>query len=90
MARPNLQLQLAHSPVLRYGLAATSFAIALGLALPAQRYGFHNVEVPLFRFAVAVSAWYAGSKPAVLASLVGWFSGEPRLNISGSSDLQDP
>jgi hypothetical protein len=24
------------------------------------------------------------------ASLVGWFSGEPRLNISGSSDLQDP
>jgi K+-sensing histidine kinase KdpD len=126
MARPNLQLQLARSPVLRYGLAATSFAIALGLALLAQHYGFHNVEGPLFLFAVAVTAWYPGLGPAVLAaalaiaffdyffteprytfyvrsaalpyrivfasfaSLVGWFSGEPRLKISGSSDLQDP
>jgi trehalose/maltose transport system substrate-binding protein len=31
MARPNLQLQFAHSPVLRSGLAAPSFAFALGL-----------------------------------------------------------
>jgi hypothetical protein len=48
MARQNLQLQLARSPVLRYSLAATSFAIALGLALLAQRYGFRNLEVSLF------------------------------------------
>ena len=64
MARPNLQLQLAHSPVLRYGLAVASFGIALGLALLAQRYGFRNVEAPLFLFSVAITAWYAGPRPA--------------------------
>jgi hypothetical protein len=55
MARPNLQLHFAHSPVLRYGLATGSFAIALSLALLAQRYGFRNLEVPLFLFAIAVT-----------------------------------
>lgn len=118
MARRNLQLQLARSPVLRYGPAATSFAIALGLALLAQRYGFRNLEVSLFLFSVAVTPCHAGSGAAVLAvafsiaftdyifteprytfyvtssdlpylivfasftSIVRWFSGEPRLNIS--------
>jgi PAS domain S-box-containing protein len=67
MARPNLQLQLAHSPVLRYGLAATSFAIALGLALLAQRYGFRNVADPLFLFAIAIAVWFAGIGPGMLA-----------------------
>ena len=67
MAQPKLQLQFAHSPVLRYGLAVASFAIALGLALLGQRYGFRSVEVPLSLFAVAVTAWYARPGPAVLA-----------------------
>src|SRR5258708_26170105 len=67
MARPNLQSQIAHSPVLRYGLAVTSFVIILGLALLAQRYDFRNVEIPLFLFALALTAWYAGAGPAVLA-----------------------
>jgi hypothetical protein len=67
MARPNLQLQFAHSSVLRYGLAVASFATALGLALLAQRYGFHNVEVSPFLFSVAITAWYAGPRPAALA-----------------------
>ena len=66
MARPNLQLKFIQSPLPRYALAAASFAIALGLALLAQRYGFLNVEVPLFLFAIAVTAWYAGSGPAIL------------------------
>src|SRR6202140_4014108 len=86
MARPNLQLQFAHSPVLRYGLAATSFALALGLALLAQRYSFHNVEVPLFLFAVAVTAWYAGPGPAALAVVLSiaffdYFFTEPRYTF---------
>ena len=67
MARPSLQLRFAHFSVLRYGLAATSFAIALGLALLAQRYGFRSIEVPLFLFAIAVTVWYAGLGPAILA-----------------------
>jgi len=67
MARPNLQLQFAHSPVLRYGLSVTSFAIALSLSLLARHYGFRNVDVQLFLFAIAVTVWYAGIGPAMLA-----------------------
>jgi PAS domain S-box-containing protein len=67
MAQSNPPLQLAHSPVIRYLFALLSFGIALGLAILAQRFSFHNVEVPLLLFAVAVSAWYAGPGPAALA-----------------------
>src|SRR5258708_11278925 len=91
MVRPNLQSQIARSPVLRYGLAVTSFVIALSLALLTQRYGFHNVEIPLFLFAVAVTAWYAGSGPAVLAVVLSiaffdYFFTEPRYSfyVTGS------
>jgi PAS domain S-box-containing protein len=86
MARLNLQLQFAHSPVLRYGLAATSFAVALGLALLEQRYGFRSLEVPLFLFAIAVTVWYAGIGPAILAVVLSslafdYFFTEPRYSF---------
>jgi len=80
-------------PVLRYGIAAASFAIALGLAVLAQRYGFQNVEAPLFLFAVAVTAWYAGPGPAALAvvlsiALFDYFFMEPRYTFYvRSSDI---
>lgn len=67
MARLSLSLQIAQSRTLRYGLALSSVTVALGLALLAQHYDFHNVEVPLFLFAVSVTAWYAGSGPAAVA-----------------------
>jgi PAS domain S-box-containing protein len=89
--RSKLQLRIAQSPVLRYGLAVGSFAIALGLALLAQRYDFHNVEVPIFLFAVALTAWYAGSAPAALAVVLSiaffdYFFTEPRYTfyVTGS------
>lgn len=62
----NWQSWLARSPFLRYAVAGASVAIALGLALLSQHYNFHSVEVPLFLFAVALTAWYAGSGPAAL------------------------
>lgn len=62
----NLRLWLSRSLFLRYGIAGTSVGIALGLALLSEHYNFHNVEVPLFLFAVALTAWYAGSGPAGL------------------------
>jgi PAS domain S-box-containing protein len=70
MARLNLQLWFAHSRGLRYGLAATSSALALGLGLLAQRYDFLNMEVPLFLLGIAVTVWYAGIGPAILAVLL--------------------
>jgi PAS domain S-box-containing protein len=86
MARSNLPLRLARSPVLHYSLAATSFAVALGLALLEQRYGFRDLQVPLFLFAIAVTVWYAGIGPAivvvVLSSLAfDYFFTEPRYSL---------
>jgi PAS domain S-box-containing protein len=63
---PNWQSWLSRSPFLRYAVAGTSVGIALGLALLSEHYNFYNVEVPLFLFAVALTAWYAGSGPAAL------------------------
>jgi PAS domain S-box-containing protein len=93
MTQSKLQLRIAQSPVLHYGLAAASFGVALSLALLAQRYGFRNVEVPLLLFAVAVSAWYAGPGPAVLAVVLSiaffdYFFTEPRYTFYvTSSDI---
>jgi len=86
MAQPNLQLRFTRSPGLRYGLALASFAIALGLALVAERYGFRDVEVPLFLFAIAVSVWYGGVGPAILAVVLSslafdYFFTEPRYSF---------
>jgi PAS domain S-box-containing protein len=86
MARMKSQSQFAHSPVLRYGLAAASSAIALGVALLSQHYGFRNVDAPLFLFAIVVTVWYAGVGPAILAvalSSLGFdfFFTEPRYSF---------
>jgi PAS domain-containing protein len=67
MARPKLQLQFAHSPVLRYGLAVLSVCLALGGSLLLGRFHFRNVADPLFLIAIATTVWYAEIGPAVLA-----------------------
>jgi PAS domain S-box-containing protein len=64
------QSLLSRAPLLRYVVAAALVAIALGLALLSHHYNFHNVEVPLFLFAVALTAWYAGSGPAAVAVIL--------------------
>src|SRR5215470_19708110 len=55
------------SGVRRYGLAIGSVAIALGLALALSRYGIEEIEFPIFLIAVAVTVWYTGVGPAVVA-----------------------
>jgi PAS domain S-box-containing protein len=93
MAQPKLQFQFAHSAVLRYGFGVVSFGVALGLELLAQRYGFHNVEVPLLLFAVAVTTWYGGPGAAALAVVLSmaffdYFFTEPRYTFYvTSSDI---
>ena len=66
MARWNPELQRGGAAI-RYGFAVVSVAIALGLALALQHYQFRDVEVPVLALAVALTAWYAGSGPSVLA-----------------------
>ena len=67
MARSNSYLEKARPVLLRYGLGVVSVAVALGLGLLTQHYGFRDVALPLFLFAVALTAWFAGPGPAALA-----------------------
>jgi signal transduction histidine kinase len=62
-----LELLKRPSPVQRYGLALVSVAIALGAALLLERYHVGDVAFPVFLLAIAVSAWYAGPAPGILA-----------------------
>ena len=93
MTRSKFQLRTLQSQVLYYGLAVTSFALALGLALISHRYGFRDVEVPLFLLAIAVAAWYGGSGPAAVAlalsiAFFDYFFTEPRYTFAvNASDL---
>jgi K+-sensing histidine kinase KdpD len=67
LARWMLELQRIRSPILSYGFAFLSVAIGLGLALILQYYQFRDVEVPVLALSIALTTWYAGTGPSVLA-----------------------
>jgi K+-sensing histidine kinase KdpD len=67
MTHQKLPLQFAHSVVPRYGLAVAWVAIALAIAFFLENHEFHRGALPLFLLAVALSAWYGGVGPAMLA-----------------------
>ena len=67
MLRGRPPLPKVPSAIQRYGLAVLSVAIALGMALFLQRYNFHDVEFPLFLFAIALAVWHEGVGPGILA-----------------------
>jgi PAS domain S-box-containing protein len=80
------------SRIQRYSLAVLSVSVALGGALLLERFHFRDVEVPLFLFAVALAAWYAGPGPAVLTLLLSclsldYFFLEPLYSLQLSGDL---
>jgi PAS domain S-box-containing protein len=53
--------------VQRYGLAVSSVALALGIALFLSGHGINDVEFPVFLIAITLSVWYAGVGPAIVA-----------------------
>jgi len=70
----------------RYGLAVFSVAVALGASLLLQHFHFRVPAALLLLCAVAVSSWYTGLGPAVLAgtlSIIGfyWYFVEPVRTI---------
>jgi PAS domain S-box-containing protein len=56
--------------ILRYGLAVGSVALGTLAAFLLDKYQFRGVEYPLFLFAIAVTVWYAGVGPAILALIL--------------------
>jgi signal transduction histidine kinase len=90
MAPWNLQSHRASARALRYAFSVLGVAIALGLALTLQHYRFRDVELPLFDLAIALTTWYAGLGPAVLAvvlstACVTYFFVEPVYSFAVSS-----
>src|SRR3984893_2711769 len=67
MARSNLEVQIARSPVVRCGLAVLSGSVALAGSLLLERFHFRNVADPLFLIAIAIAVWYSGTRPAIFA-----------------------
>jgi len=87
MSRPSLQLRIAQSAPLGYGLAILSVAITSGFAFLAQTLHVHDVAVPICLIGIAVTAWYAGSGPALLAVVISitffdYFFVEPRYSLT--------
>ena len=69
-AHLDIESQRLRSPILGYGFSIVSVAIALGLSLIMQYLQFRDVELPLFTLAIALTTWYAGNRPAVMAVLL--------------------
>jgi len=86
-AFPAAHQELRESPLaVRYGLTVVSVAIALGTALVLQNLHFRAAPIPLLLLAVAISSWYGGKGPAVLASILSmigfyWYFVEPVQTI---------
>ena len=85
VARQSSRALLLHN-LQRYGLAVVSLALALGLSLLLQHFGFRVPSAMLLLFAVAISSWFGGPGPALLAfvlSTIGfyWYFVEPVRTI---------
>jgi signal transduction histidine kinase len=70
MIRPYTQTRKIQSVVKCYGLALLSVLISLEFALFLAGHNFQRMELPLFLFAIAITAWYAGTGPAILAVIL--------------------
>lgn len=75
----------------RYLLAVVSIGLATGAALLVDHFHVRDVAVPLFLFALSLTAWYGGAGPAAAALILAvgsfdYFFVEPfySLNISAS------
>jgi K+-sensing histidine kinase KdpD len=60
-------LQLFERAIFRYGLAVGSVAAATALGFLAVRFDLHESVFTFFVLAVALTSWYAGVWPAIVA-----------------------
>jgi signal transduction histidine kinase len=90
LARWNPEVHMIRSPILRYGFSVASVFIALALAFTLQYYQFRDVEVPVLALSIALTTWYAGTGPSVLAIVLSaacfdYFFTEPFYTLSITS-----
>ena len=74
------------SAAVRYGLAPLSVAVALGVGLLAWQYGIRH-QFSMFLFAIAITAWYGGLGPAIVAVICSslaydYFYNEPLYTLT--------
>ena len=87
MAQSNSDSHKIEPTAKRYGLAVISVVLAVMPALVLQHFKFHDVELPLLLFAIALTAWHAGVGPSVLAIVLAslcfdYFFAPPLYNFS--------
>jgi C4-dicarboxylate-specific signal transduction histidine kinase len=70
MSKSHSSMRPAPTPVLRYGLAVVTVAIALGIKLILLRIGFPYPLTSSFLAAIAISFWFGGTGPGLLAVLL--------------------
>jgi signal transduction histidine kinase len=70
LAHWDIVFQRLRSPILRYAFSVASVVVAVALALTLQYYQFREVELPLLTLAIALTTWYAGNGPSVVAVLL--------------------
>src|SRR5215831_13041404 len=90
LARWDPEVHMIRLPILRYGFSVASVATALALAFILQYYQFRDVEVPVLALSIALTTWYAGTGPAVLAIVLSaacfdYFFTEPFYTLSITS-----
>jgi K+-sensing histidine kinase KdpD len=69
--KPAASLQPLERPIFRYGLALGSVAAATGLGFLADRLQIHELAFTIYLLAVAITSWFAGVGPAIVAFAVG-------------------
>src|SRR2546428_9651796 len=60
--------------IFRYGMALGSVAAATALGFLADRCNLHESIFTIYLLAVAITSWYEGAWPAVIAFAVGEFA----------------
>jgi signal transduction histidine kinase len=77
---------MLRSPILNYGFAVGSTAVALGLAQTAWSVGYGNLALPLFSLAIVMTTWHTGVGPSIVAVLLSaacftYFFTEPQYSL---------
>jgi hypothetical protein len=90
----NIGVRPALTAVLRYGLALASVGAALGMSITLVHYHLPRLFGAFSSAAIAMSFWYAGTGPGILAILLScsafYFLLSPVTEVSGGCGPNSP